>query len=893
MTPATAGYFVTGGTLPTGSRSYVERAADREILEALNAGEFCYVLTARQMGKSSLMVRTAAKLREQGVAVAVLDLTAIGQNVTPAQWYDGLAQRLGRQLRIEDEIDDYWLDKEGLGPCQRFFAALRDVALPRQKNRLIVFVDEIDSVRSLPFKTDEFFAAIRETYNRRTEDPELIRLTFCLLGVATPSDLVRDPRTTPFNIGRRIALSDFTPGEAVPLIEGLMHGHDGVDDMSRGQARAVLERILYWTGGQPFLTQRFCRAIKDRNDAGELTGKKLRDRRAVDTLCHELFLSHRSRESDDNLALVRNRLLNADVDRAALLDVYRRVHAGRRVDDDETSPVINTLRLAGIVRARDGRLVMRNRIYREVFDQAWIQMNLPEPEKIRQRQAFRSGLRRGLVAGLVLLVGMLVLAVFAWKRLQEIAILRASGTLGAAYDNMARYRDVSEMLREVEMQGTQIRSPGTNRFWIERPDRLRIETTLSIASEELELVLIRNGTNVWEYSPRANTYRHRIVTNTLAETFREFSAQVDDFAGRTAGMFQDTMYRFLVTPKPGTMLQREGASFIAFERDSKRGYNVFGWGRRTEAPNGQVTNAPVSIWVDPLRGFVRRIRTDYTGVLTETRIPGRPGSIPMQRLVVDVQHLEPQINPPAFPPETFRFNPPPGARKVSDISELSGPGRRPGGRFGRGPGPAQRDGIDARPNIPPRQPATERRLIDITPYYNVALTESWHSHAEGYNLATLTSGRQRIGGIEFDIRGVIQLAGRADPGLAAVFPHRVADIPIRQRCRRLHFLQGTAWTAPAGTHLGSYVIRYEDGQERIVPVVYGYDVRDWIGPMSAEETARGLRPAWTGTTPAGQPVLLFLQVWWNPRPDVEIAAVDFVSAMANPAPFLVAVTLEE
>jgi hypothetical protein len=41
------------------------------------------------MGKSSLMVRTAARLREEGVGVAVLDLTAIGQNLSAEQWYGG------------------------------------------------------------------------------------------------------------------------------------------------------------------------------------------------------------------------------------------------------------------------------------------------------------------------------------------------------------------------------------------------------------------------------------------------------------------------------------------------------------------------------------------------------------------------------------------------------------------------------------------------------------------------------------------------------------------------------------------------------------------------------------------------------------------------------------
>src|SRR5438093_7293106 len=212
---------MAGSTLSADAPSYVERQADHDLCMGLQAGEFCYVLTSRQMGKSSLMAHTTVRLSQAGIAVVNLDLTRLGQNLTVEQWYDGLLGHLGRQLDLEDELEAYWEAHERLSPLQRWLGALQAVVLAQVPGPLVIAIDEIDAVRSLPFSTDEFFAAIRDCYNRRSQDKEFERLTFCLLGVATPSDLIQDTRTTPFNIGKRIELTDFTPAEAAPLAQGL------------------------------------------------------------------------------------------------------------------------------------------------------------------------------------------------------------------------------------------------------------------------------------------------------------------------------------------------------------------------------------------------------------------------------------------------------------------------------------------------------------------------------------------------------------------------------------------------------------------------------------------------------------------------------------------------
>src|SRR5262249_20453426 len=158
--------------------------------------------------------------------------------------------------------------------------------------------------------------------------PDFQRLTFCLFGVATPSDLTRDTRTTPFNIGQRIELNDFTEAEAGSLAQGLGY--------SEPLARRLLERILYWTHGHPYLTQRLCQAVPRANQHSQTPNAE-----SVDPLCGELFFARRAAERDDNLLFARERMLHSEAEVASLLSLYGQVWRGKPVQDDETNPLVS------------------------------------------------------------------------------------------------------------------------------------------------------------------------------------------------------------------------------------------------------------------------------------------------------------------------------------------------------------------------------------------------------------------------------------------------------------------------------------------------------------------------------------------------------------------------
>jgi hypothetical protein len=369
-------FFEPGGTLSYNSPCYVTREADDTLVSALLAHEYCYLLDSRQKGKSSLMVRTASVLKADGLQTVVLDLQGRGSNVTLDQWYAGMLTRFGDELGIRAELLGFWQAHQHLGPLERFFGAIEELVLPKIEIGLVVFVDEVDFVRSLPFKTDEFFAGIRHFYNRRATDSRFQKLSFVLIGTADPLELIADPNLTPFNIGRRIELQDFKIEECGPLSKGLNENEQ--------IASTLMQRIIYWTSGHPYLTQRLCEVVWDRGaiKAGE-----------VDRIVAQIFLSEEAQTSEPNLFDVKRRVAEGvpvGVEPSdyfgRVRDIYSRLLKGKAVANSQQDPVIASLKLSGLLAVRDSNLVIRTRIYKHIFGPLWLEELRSLAEDVDQAQ---------------------------------------------------------------------------------------------------------------------------------------------------------------------------------------------------------------------------------------------------------------------------------------------------------------------------------------------------------------------------------------------------------------------------------------------------------------------------------------------------------------------------
>jgi energy-coupling factor transporter ATP-binding protein EcfA2 len=391
----TVSYYQTeGGTLPLTSiksETYVERTADRELYQFCQSSHttnrICSILASRQMGKSSLMVRMAEKLNNDGFISIQINLQGLGGVGSEDSFWYTLLEEICKQideyfqhnqteleifqehLNLVQKMEEHWSKPTKTTSAKKVTNFLIEEVLnqiePNQK--IILFLDEIQSLVSWGLQNSVigYLKALADDVRRLS----LQRFNLVLLGVAKPSDLLQESRIA-FNIGKQIELQNLQ-GNCQPLQKGLKNISNNTE--------FLISLILTWTNGQPFLTQLLCfltvqAGVKKDNISWESHLQNIVNEKIIKNWRNQDKQSHF--QEIDNYFLYHDRQQRNH--RLEALNSYRKILTEGEVPWDKAKNHLWDLLISGLARKEYNldRILLKtnNQIYEQIFNLRWVEM---------------------------------------------------------------------------------------------------------------------------------------------------------------------------------------------------------------------------------------------------------------------------------------------------------------------------------------------------------------------------------------------------------------------------------------------------------------------------------------------------------------------------------------
>jgi class 3 adenylate cyclase len=238
-----------GGAVPLDSRFYVVRPTDEQFRAAIaQQDSIVLVKGARQMGKTSLLARGLRQAREAGARIVRTDLQKLGAAdlTSPEGLFRSLATSLADQLDLDVLPDEVWNARRS--PSANFERYVQREVLGKVAAPIVWGLDEVDRLFACDFASD-VFGLFRSWHNERAFDLEgpWSRLTLAIAYATEAHLFITDMNQSPFNVGTRLTLADFTFDQVADL-------NDRYGSPLRGDAEvARYHRLL---NGQPYLVRR-------------------------------------------------------------------------------------------------------------------------------------------------------------------------------------------------------------------------------------------------------------------------------------------------------------------------------------------------------------------------------------------------------------------------------------------------------------------------------------------------------------------------------------------------------------------------------------------------------------------------------------------------------------
>ncbi|GAB0120207.1 hypothetical protein Acid7E03_42790 [Acidisoma sp. 7E03] len=309
-----------------------------------------YILVARQMGKTNLLINMKLTRESKGELVVYLDLS--NRYETARSFFrhviDMLLETESDALRDVAETIVAERSTRAAEANIEYDRHLRRILTASRRSKLVIVFDEIDSLLGVPY-SDVVLAQVRSMYFSRINYPIYDKLTYVLSGVVEPTELIKDKNISPFNIGEKIYLGDFNRTELSNFVKkaGLILSKEAED------------AVFHWAAGNPRMTWDICAALEDQIESGLKV-----EADAVREIVSQLYLTSFDRAPVDHI----RSLVGSD---PQVRDAIVSIRFGKGGTLDER--IRNRLYLGGITNSVVAdELAIKNRIIDAALSDSWL-----------------------------------------------------------------------------------------------------------------------------------------------------------------------------------------------------------------------------------------------------------------------------------------------------------------------------------------------------------------------------------------------------------------------------------------------------------------------------------------------------------------------------------------